>query len=163
MLNESGASVTHLRAGYFMENYFFSLETIRSAGSVFLPVRGSTRIPMVATEDIAEAAATCFLDASWKGTRVRGVQGPRDLSFDEAAGILSDALGRPVTHVTVLPTQARDGFVGLGATPDVAEKYTEMYQAFDSGTLKVAEARSPETTTPTTLADVARKMKPMLS
>lgn len=164
MLNETGAAVTHLRAAYFMENYLFSLDSIRSAGSVFLPVRGDTRIPMVATQDIAQVAAACFLDASWKETRVRGVQGAKDMTFDEAAGILSDGLGRAVRHVTVTPEQARDAFLSMGATADVAAKYVEMYQAFDNGTLKVAEPRTPETTTPTTLAEFARQViKPLVA
>jgi len=164
VLNETGASVTHLRAAYFMENYLFSLDTIRTAGSVFLPVRGDTQIPMAATQDIAQVAAECFLDASWTGTRVRGVLGPKCLTFDEAAGVLSDALGREARHVTVTPDQAREAFLGMGASPDVAGKYVEMYQSFDNGTFKVSEPRNAETTTPTTLADFGRAvMKPLLS
>ena len=164
VLNGSGASVTHLRAAYFMENYLFSLDTIRTAGSVFLPVRGDTQIPMAATQDIAQVATECFLDTSWTGTRVRGVLGPKDLTFDEAAGVLSDALGREARHVTVTPDQAREAFLGMGASPDMADKYVEMYQSFDNGTFKVAEPRNAETTTPTTLADFGRAvMKPLLS
>jgi hypothetical protein len=109
-------------------------------------------------------AAECFLDASWKETRVRGVQGPKDMTFDEAAGILSDGLSRAVRHVTVTPEQAREAFLGMGASPDVAAKYVEMYQSFDRGTLKVAEPRTPETTTPTNLAEFARQViKPLVS
>ena len=163
LLNETGASVTHLRPAYFMENYLFSLDSIRATGSVFLPANGSTRMPMVATQDIAEVAANCLLDEA--GAKpVWGVHGPKDLSFDEAAGTLSEVLGRPVRHVTVTPDQAREAFLGMGASPDVAAKYVEMYQAFDSGRLQVAEPRTPETTTPTTLAEFARTvMKPLLS
>ena len=164
LLNETGASVTHLRAAYFMENYLFSVDTIRAAGSVFLPVRGNTRTPMVATQDIAEVAARQLQDDSWTGTRVRGVHGPQDLTFDEAAGILSETLGRPVHHVSVSADQAREALLGMGASPEMAGKYVEMYQSFDNGTLNVAEPRTPETTTPTTLADFGRVvMKPLLS
>jgi len=164
LLNESGASVTHLRPGYFFENYLFSLDSIRSAGSVFLPIRGDRRLPMVATRDIADRAAACFLDPSWTGTRVLGVHGPKDMSFDEAAGILGDVLGRPVRHVTVTFDQARDAFLGMGASPDVAAKYVEMYRSMDEGTFKVAEPRTSETTTPTTFVEfVGTVMKPLLA
>jgi uncharacterized protein YbjT (DUF2867 family) len=164
LLHESGASVTHLRPGYFLENYLFSLDSIRSAGSVFLPVQGDRRLPMVATQDIAARAAACFLDPSWTGSRVLGIHGPKDMSFDEAAGILGDVLGRPVRHVTVTPDQTREAFLSMGASPDVAAKYVEMYRAIDEGTFKVAEPRTSETTTPTTFVEFARTvMKPLLS
>jgi uncharacterized protein YbjT (DUF2867 family) len=163
ILNETGASVTHLRPGYFMENFLFSLDTIKSMGSIFLPVRGSCRLPMLATQDIARVAADCFTDTSWTGTRVRGIHGPKDMTFDEAAGTLSEVLGRPVRHVTVTVEQTRDAFLGMGASPDTAAKYAEMYKAMDDGTFKIAEPRSPETSTPTTFADFTREVvKPLV-
>ena len=164
MLNETNASVTHLRAAYFMENFLFSLDTIRSMGSIFLPVRGGCKLPMVATQDIASVAGDCFLDGTWNGKRVRGIHGPKVMSFDEAAGTLSEVLGRPVQHVTVTLDQARDAFLGMGATPNAATTYVDMYKAMDDGTFKIAEPRTAETTTPTTLADFARQvMRPLFS
>jgi hypothetical protein len=96
------------------------------------------------------------------------VTGPRRRAVASTAVRLEDlgddGLGRAVRHVTVTPEQAREAFLGMGATPDVAAKYVEMYQAFDNGTLKVAEPRTPETTTPTTLAEFARQViKPLVS
>jgi uncharacterized protein YbjT (DUF2867 family) len=162
LLDETGASVTHLRAAYFMENYLFALDSIRNQGAIFLPVRGDRRLCMVATEDIAQVAARCLLDTTGKGRRVLGVQGPVDLSFDQAAGILSEVLGKTIRHVRVEPEQARQAFLGMGASPDVAEKYLEMYRAIDAGTLEIAERR-PESTTPTTFAEFARRvMKPLI-
>ena len=163
-LNETGASITHLRPGYFMENHLFSLQSIREAGSVFLPVGADVRTPMVATQDVAAVALTCLLDSSRKGQRVEGIHGPADLSFGEAASIVGEAIGRPVRHVQVSPEDAVNAFLGMGATPDVAAKYVEMYQAFGTGRLNVAEPRTQETTTPTTLFEFAvASIKPLLT
>lgn len=164
ILNESGASVTHLRAAYFMENYLFSLPSIQEAGAVFLPVGGERRIPMVGTDDVAQAALRSLEDTSWEGRQVKGVHGPADLSFNEAAAILGDAIGRPVRHVQVSPEDARQAFLAMGASPDVAANYLEMYQAIDAGTFEVAEPRTPETTSRTTFPEFARTvLKPLLS
>ena len=86
ILNETGASVTHLRAAYFMENYLFSLPSIQEANAVFLPVGGERRIPMVATEDVAQAALRFLLDASGKGQQVKGVHGPQGFELRRSGG-----------------------------------------------------------------------------
>ncbi|HET9235455.1 MAG TPA: NAD(P)H-binding protein [Candidatus Eisenbacteria bacterium] len=164
VLNETGASVTHLRAGYFMENHLFALHSIREAGSVFLPVGADVSVPMVATQDVAAVALACLLNASSEGQQVRGIHGPADLSFGAAASTVGQAIGRPVRHVEVTPEDARKAFLGMGTSPDVAAKYVEMYQAFGDGRLKVAEPRRPETTTPTTLLQFAvASIKPLLT
>lgn len=162
-LNASGAAVRHVRPGYFMENFIWSLDGIRAAGSVFLPVAGSTRLPMIATKDIAPVGAKLLLDGSWTGQQAVGLHGPADLSYDEAASAIGEGLSRPVRHVQVTPDQARESMVGMGIHPEVVKTYLEMYDAFETGRLKVAEPRTPETTTPTTLTAFARGvMKPML-
>ena len=162
-LNESGAAVRHLRAAFFMENFLWSLDGIRAAGSVFMPISGSTRTSMIATRDIAASAAKVLLDGSWTGQKAVGLHGPADLSFDEAATALGEGLSRPVRHVTVTPDQARGAMVGMGVHPGVAALFLEMHDAFETGRLQIAEPRTPETTTPTTLTTFAREvMKPLL-
>lgn len=163
MLNDTAAAVTHLRPASFMENYFSSLETIKNAGSVFLPVRGSVSIPMIATRDIAAAAAVRIQDPSWTGRSVMGLHGPRDLSFDEAAQILSEELGKPVNHVAVPPEAVKEGMMGMGMSAGAAETMLELYSAIDTGHIKAEMPRSEETTTPTEFAVFVREvMKPML-
>ncbi len=156
LLNATGANVLHLRAGYFMENYLMQLDAIRQQGSVFLPVPAEASFPMIATRDIAEVAARYLLDRSWRGKRIQGLHGPADVRFDEAAAILSEALERPIRHITITPEQAREAFLGLGASPAFADAYVEMARAL-SQPGAVAEPRTPETTTPTTLYQWARE------
>ncbi|HMB70326.1 MAG TPA: NAD(P)H-binding protein, partial [bacterium] len=48
MFADTGAHVTNLRPGMFMENHLMSLPTILEAGSVFLPVPGTLRANFIA-------------------------------------------------------------------------------------------------------------------
>ena len=52
----AGKNIVSLRPNEFMENLFFSLETIIGQGSIYTSVPGSVKAPFVATQDIAEIA-----------------------------------------------------------------------------------------------------------
>jgi uncharacterized protein YbjT (DUF2867 family) len=163
MLNDTPAQLTHLRPTYFMENYLHSLDTIKEAGSVFLPIRGSVRMPMIATQDIAEAAAKRILDPEWGAKEtVMTLLGPEDVTFDEAARILSEGLGKTVKHITVTPEQAREAMAQTGLKAKTVDLFLEMYDWMDQR-MDAGEPRTPETTTPTTLASFTREvLKPLV-
>ena len=164
MLNDTPADVTHLRPAFFMENYLAMLEPIQHMNSVFMPVRGSVTIPMVATQDIAEVAAKRLLDESWSGKSALGIHGPEDVSFDSAAEVFTEVLGKPIKHVSAPPDQTRQALIGMGVHPNAADIMLEMYAGIDSGHITSAEPRTPDTTTPTTLETFTREvMKPALS
>lgn len=149
-LNEVAENVVHLRSGFFMENFLLELESIKSDGAVHYPFSGDTTFPMIATKDIADVAAELLLNTGWSGQNTRGLHGPADLTFDAAAEILSASIGKPVRHVQITPDQAYMAFLGFGATPGYAKAYVDMYQALAQRGA-VAESRTRETTTPTTL------------
>lgn len=164
LFDGTGAGTLHLRAAFFFENFLMHLESIQGMGSIFMPISGSARVPMIATPDIARAAADRLLDGSWSGNNVLGLHGPADLSFDEAAAALSDGIGKPVNHVTIEEGQAREALSGMGLNDDVVEQLLELDRAIESGHIGPAEPRTHETTTPTTLVDWAREvMAPMVS
>jgi uncharacterized protein YbjT (DUF2867 family) len=163
LLNAVARNITHLRPGFFMENFLGQLDSIKNMGSVFMPVSGDFRTPMIATRDIAEAAAKRLLDRSWTGRTVLALHGPADLSLNEAAATLSEAIEMPVAHVKVTPVEAREALLGMGASPNVADEMVELYTSWDQGLFKPAEHRTGETTTPTTLAEFASEvLRPML-
>ncbi|HWN69667.1 MAG TPA: NmrA family NAD(P)-binding protein [Haliangium sp.] len=145
-----------LRPGFFMENILRNVGTIAGQGAIYAPVPGDVPVPQVATRDIAAVAAQELLDGAWTGHRVRGVHGPRDVSQNEAAEILSKVLGRPVKYVQVTVEQAGQGMLAAGFPDFVAKLFTDMYSAILSGKMVPAEPRSAETTTPTTLEQFAR-------
>jgi hypothetical protein len=104
----------------------------------------------VATADIAAKAACWLFDRGWSGHHRVGVHGAKDLSSDEAAAIISSALGEPVKCVEATLDQARGAMKGMGMPDFVVEILIEQYVAFREGRLDSAEPRTPDTTTPTT-------------
>lgn len=151
-------AVVSLRPGIFMENFLLSADMIAKAGQMFLPIPGGKRWPLVATSDIAAKAACWLLDRSWSGHHRVGVHGPKDLSAEEAAATISSALGKPVKCVETTIDQARAAMRAMGMPDFVVEIIMEQYIAFREGRLDSAEPRTPDTTTPTTLAEFSRNV-----
>jgi uncharacterized protein YbjT (DUF2867 family) len=149
-------AVVSLRPGIFMENFLQSAGMIAKAGQVFLPIPGGKRWPLVATSDIADKAAAWLLDRGWRGHHRVGVHGPRDLSAEEAVAIISSELGKPVKYIEAAPEQARGALKGMGMPDFLVDIILEMYGAYRDGRMDPAEPRTPDTTTPTTLAEFAR-------
>ena len=162
-LNATNAHVLSLRCGSFMENFLNYLPTLREQGAFYGLNRPGLPMPLVATRDIGGVAARKLLDRSWQGKSNLAVQGAADVTPDEAAQIISEATGRAIRYVQVPPEQVQQTFLQMGASPDFTANYIQMLKAFDEGIYK-AEARTPETTTPTTLKQWASEvLKPELT
>ena len=139
------------------------LDAIRAAHQIFMPIAGNRRLAMIGTQDIANVATKLLCDRSWSGQSVIGLHGAADVSFDEAASILGQALNQPINHVETTLDQFRDTLLQLGATENVAAEYVEMWSSLACPAYTPAEPRTLETTTPTTFIQfVQDKMLPLL-
>ncbi len=164
LLDEAGGSTTHLRPGFFFENLLWQLDSIKNSGTFSLPVSGSRRYPMIATRDIGRVAAERLADGSWTGQSVNELHGPAELSFDEVAEILSEALGRTIDFVQCGRQQMRQAIIERGVSENAANAMLEMYDAVESGRLRPTQPRLRQTATPTALAEFARSvMLPLLA
>jgi uncharacterized protein YbjT (DUF2867 family) len=132
-LDRTGAHVTHLRAGFFMENLFMAAETIARDGAVYMPIQGSAKMAPIATRDIAKTAAERILDTGWTGRSVIELVGPSEVTFDDMAGTLGRALGKQVKFVTISTDQMRQALTGKGVPAKITDVFLEMYSAFDKG------------------------------
>lgn len=156
-------NVTILRPGFFMENFLRDVGTLAKTGSLFMPMPRDKAVPMVAVADIAAKSAEVLLDPNWKGHRYVGIHGPAHVKYADLEPILTEALGRPVRYVQVTMDDVRKGMAGAGMPAWMVDLFAEMYGAVIDGRMNPAEPRSPETTTPTTLAKWAREvLKPAL-
>ncbi|MEN6450854.1 MAG: NmrA family NAD(P)-binding protein [Thermoguttaceae bacterium] len=158
LINQVGCHVTHLRPGFFFENLLMQIDTIRTWGRVSLPITGSFAYPMIATRDIGRVAAGRLINTNWKGRVVQELHGPVDLSFREMADVLSQVLDRKIVYVKADPRDFREELVKKGLSENVADSLLEMYGAMESGQIRTTQPRTPETTTPTTLAEFAREV-----
>jgi len=100
MLRTVPVPVAFLRAAWFMENAAWDIESAKSGvvHSFLQPL--DHRIPMVATEDIAQTAVE-LLGQSWKGVRVVELEGPARYSADDVAAALASVLYTPVRNEIV--------------------------------------------------------------
>ena len=114
-------------------------------GAIFLPVQGSARMPMIATADVAKAAADRFLSETWSGRSVIELVGPDNLSFDGAAKILGNAIGKEIRYMATSRDQTHEALIGMGLSPSAADVFLEMYGAFDAGTIAPESPRKTQT------------------
>jgi uncharacterized protein YbjT (DUF2867 family) len=156
MLADAAPHVLSLRAGFFFENFLGAVPTIVGDGAIYLTLKPERRLSMVATRDIGDVAADALLDGGWTGCAPRGVHGAADLSPTDVASAFTAALGRPVRYVRVDAAAARQGLLQAGASAHVADEYPRLFAAFAELDYQ-AEPRTPETTTPTTIAQWARE------
>jgi uncharacterized protein YbjT (DUF2867 family) len=163
-LNSTPANVVHLRPGFFFENFASQIDPIKNAGALFMPLAPETRLPMVATEDIARVAAELLASRNFAEKTYRGVHGPADLSLAEVASAIGTVVGKDVRYVQTTPEQSHATFLQMGASEDFARLYVEMFDALTNRGQSNAEPRSAETTTPTTLQQWAEAtLKPAVS
>jgi len=158
VLDQAAISIRHLRPAYFFENYLLQLAAISQAGRIRLPVAGAVRFPMIAASDVAEVAAVRLLDADWEGYGAEELHGAADLSFSQAATLISEGIGRKVVHVKASPEEALAAMEALGFSEDAAELALEYYEAIEAGLLRPTEPRSAGTTTGTTLLAFAHEV-----
>jgi uncharacterized protein YbjT (DUF2867 family) len=151
-LNETAENIVHLRPSFFMENFLQQIEPIKNDGAIYQPLPGDMPYPIIATQDIGAVAAQLLLERNWSGHRTRGLHGPADLTFADATKILSESIGKSIKYVQITPDQAYQAFLGMGASPGFAKALVEMYQALSKPNA-IAEPRTPETTTPTTMRE----------
>jgi len=66
-----GVHLLHLRPGFFMENFYWSIDLIRKMGINGGALRADLPIAMIATRDIAAVAAQRLIELNFSGTSVQ--------------------------------------------------------------------------------------------
>jgi uncharacterized protein YbjT (DUF2867 family) len=150
-LDDSGASVTHLRCGYLFTNLLMDLPSIR-AGVLGTTMPVDRALPWVAAEDVAVVAALRLLSTGWRGRHVLAVHGPEDLSFDQVAAVIRRALGIPVEARQVSDTALGAELAGFGLTPEQVAAVIGMGTGLRNPQFTPENPRTPLTTTTTPLA-----------
>jgi uncharacterized protein YbjT (DUF2867 family) len=145
-----------LRPAFFMENHLQGVGLIKGLGIYGSPLSPDAAFPQIATRDIAAAAARRLLARDFNGRAVIELLGARDYTMTESTRILGAAIGKNDLKFVQFPVaDARAAMLGMGISASVADGFIEMYQGFNQGLSAPTQARSPATTTPTTLEQFA--------
>ncbi|MBO1768071.1 NAD(P)H-binding protein [Allobranchiibius sp. GilTou38] len=159
----TGVAYRSLANPGFMDNLLRQVDSIRDRGVFTDVVTADRRTPMVATRDIADAAARLLLDTTWSGVGTVPVLGPKDLSPQDMAGTMSEVLGTPIRYEreSYEAQAARMSSYGVGAA--FVRGMTDMMSAKEAG-LDAGVARTPETASPTTFHQWCEQvLKPAVS
>ncbi|MFR0692435.1 NAD(P)H-binding protein [Enterobacterales bacterium AE_CKDN230030158-1A_HGKHYDSX7] len=150
-------NVLMLRAGALFENLYGALEIVRAYGCYSDAVAPDVPVPMVATQDVADAASRALLDRDWRGRLTREVLGQRDISYAQATRLLGVAIGQPdLPYVPVPAQELASALREAGYSASVAACYGELGEAISSGRVRAQGPRSPENTMTTPFEDFAR-------
>jgi uncharacterized protein YbjT (DUF2867 family) len=145
-----GLNVLHLRAAYFMENNLASIGMIREKGIIGHALLPNLKLPMIATRDVGDYAASRLLDLDFSGKHTRELLGERDLSMTEATAAIARGIGNPdLRYEQFSYDQFQQGLTQAGFSPKKAAVYLEMFKAINVGLLAALEPRSAENSTPT--------------
>ena len=148
----AGLNVLHLRCAYFMENLFMSMVPLRAMGVLPGGLRGEWRTPWIATQDIGRYAAARLAARDFSGSSTQELHGQRDISMNEAAAVVGQAIGKPDLAYVQLPDAAMEpALLQAGLPKKSAELIVEMWQGANSGRIEPEEPRSEKNSTPTTL------------
>ena len=154
-----GVNVMLLRPVSFFENFYNSLGLIKQEGINGDSVLADVPLPMIATRDIAEVAATSLTKRDWKGVVVRELLGQRDLSYAEATRIIGERIGKPdLQYVQFSYADEANALVQAGMSESFANLYVEMTRAFNDELIKPSNGRTPENTTPTRFEEFASEL-----
>lgn len=146
----SGLNMVHVRPGYFMENTLGQARAIRAMGKMAGPIDGDLKMPFIATQDVANAAADLLLKLDFTGKQTRELLGQRDLSYNEVAQIIAGAIEKPDLQYAEFPAdKVKPVFIQLGMSANIADLILEMSAALNSGHMRALETRSAKNTTPT--------------
>jgi uncharacterized protein YbjT (DUF2867 family) len=109
----------------------FMGKTIR-AEAAFYSASGQAKISHVDARDIAAVAVKVLTGPNYEG-KAYTMSGPEALTYDELASELSKALGRPISHVNLSPSDLESGMLAEGMPEAVADRMLDLERYFREG------------------------------
>ena len=128
----SSIAVAELRPGSFYTNMYGYIDMIKDKGAIMANYGGEDRIAFVSPNDIATVAAE-ELTTPFQGRKIRYIAS-EELTCNEAAGILGEAIGKPdLKWITLTDEQMQNGLIQSGIPLKLAEDLVGMQAAMHSG------------------------------
>lgn len=126
LLNQlSDRTVIELRPGSFYTNFYNDIQTIKENGALLAGYGGNDKIAFVSPNDIADVVFE-ELTTPFQGKKARYVAS-EELTCDEAAAILGEAIGKPDLKWIALPEeQLLNGLIQSGFPQQLAHQFVRM-------------------------------------
>lgn len=151
-------NVKHLRATYFMENLFQTIEMVKSVNKLSLSFSPKLKIPMAGKRDVAKVAVQHLLNLDFKGKSVDYVLGQRDVSIYEVTEVFGKAIGSAdLAYSQISYESYRNALMRSGMSESVAAAHVEFVRSINEGRVFEAVERSPENTTPISIEEFSRQ------
>jgi uncharacterized protein YbjT (DUF2867 family) len=155
-LTRAGLPAVVLHPSSYTSNLLAAAGTIKELGRFFAPA-ADAKVTLVDPRDVATVAAVVLTEDGHDG-RTYLLTGPEPVTYHEAAGQLSTALGRSIQFVDVPDAAAREGMVQAGLPEWLADQLVILWQQLRRGAaatttdvVRVLTGREPRS-----VADFAR-------
>ncbi len=130
-LERSGVPFVILRPNWFADNFLNYWGHGVLAGEIAVPA-GEGASSFIDVRDIADSAAAALTSARFDG-RAFDLTGPEALTYAQAAGILSAALGRPVAYRDIPEQPFVEGLIAAGLSADYAPFLASIFAPVRAG------------------------------
>ncbi len=152
--------VLMLRPGAFFEGLFNLLPGVKYGGCLADALLPELPIPMIATGDIADVAATALDQRQFTGHSVRELLGPKDVTHQELAAFVGQLIDQPALEYRRLSyEEAAQGMAAAGMAPDLAHLLTEFARGLNDGRIRSLAGRNAQNTTSTPLQAIGPALK----
>jgi len=127
-------SIKFMRPVGFYYNMFAFIPTIKTQGAIVSNYGGDVKNPWVSPLDIAAVIAE-EMEKPFDGREIRYIASD-EVSPNEVAGILGEAIGKPdLKWLTIPDEQLLNGMVAAGMNSNIAKGLVEMNAGFHRGPL----------------------------
>ncbi|MEV8371145.1 NAD(P)H-binding protein [Kribbella sp. NPDC056861] len=128
----SGVGWTVVRANNFDQNFDeYTWREPLLAGRLGLPI-GAVAEPFIDVRDVAEVAALALTGDGHFG-QVYELSGPEALTFAEAVGMISEALGRPIEYVELSAAEYEAELLAEGYPAAAVEALGALFELMRAG------------------------------
>ncbi|MBC7924540.1 MAG: NAD(P)H-binding protein [Bryobacteraceae bacterium] len=133
--NNTGVATRHVRCGYFMENFLYTVPQLRFRNSFSLPVSADYPMALMAAEDIGKTAARWLLDSSWDGQEGVNVPFGQSTSCALIAEVFSEVLGKPITFLPITGDEYKQMLMKFGVSEAMGQSLKEMFASIHDGSI----------------------------
>jgi uncharacterized protein YbjT (DUF2867 family) len=140
ILVASGIPTTFLRPGGFMQNYVSYQSQAIKSGTIYMADGGQAQA-LIDTRDIADVAAAILINPAPHAGKAYWLTGGVAFSGTTAAAVISTAIGKDVTHVSITAEQAADTMRQWGLPAFIVEVMDSLNRVIAAG---YASGISPE-------------------